>query len=70
MIVETGAELIPVSSSTAASAGGGGGGEEEEDGQTIDLTTRDGQHIRLVAPFNMDPLAFATEYYKDIQNIN
>lgn len=40
-----------------------------QDGHTIDLTTRDGQQIRLVAPLNIDPLAFATEYLKDLQQI-
>jgi len=41
-----------------------------QDGHTIDLTTRDGQQIRLVAPLNIDPLAFATEYLKDLQQIH
>ena len=34
--------------------------------QTIDLTTKDGRGIRLVAPLAMDPLAFAAEYLKDM----
>ena len=42
----------------------------EENNQMIDLTMKDGQQIRLVAPLNIDPLAFATEYFKDMQNLS
>lgn len=41
----------------------------DQNNQTIDLTMKDGQQIRLVAPLNIDPLAFATEYFKDLQNL-
>ena len=42
-------------------------GEGEQ--TTIDLTVKDGQQIRLVAPLNIDPLTFAAEYLKDLQSI-
>ena len=41
----------------------------EQNNQTIDLTMKDGQQIRLVAPLNIDPLTFATENIKDLQNL-
>ena len=41
----------------------------EQNNQTIDLTMKDGHQIRLVAPLNIDPLTFATEYIKDLQQI-
>lgn len=41
----------------------------DQNNQTIDLTMKDGQQIRLVAPLNIDPLTFATEYIKDLQNL-
>lgn len=41
----------------------------EQSNQTIDLTMKDGQQIRLVAPLNIDPLTFATEYIKDLQHL-
>ena len=63
MLVEGAAE----SSSQAPAATGGQ--QQETEGHTIDLTTRDGQQIRLVAPLNIDPLAFATEYLKDLQQM-
>jgi len=39
---------------------------KQEVGQTIELTTRAGREVRLVAPGNIDPLAFAAEYLKDM----
>jgi len=39
---------------------------KEEASQTIEVTTRDGREVRLVAPSNIDPLAFAAEYLKDL----
>ena len=66
MLVEGGVES---SISVASHAPTAGGHQTETEGHTIDLTTRDGQQIRLVAPLNIDPLAFATEYLKDLQQM-
>ena len=65
MLVEGAVE----SSASQAPAATGGQQQQETEGHTIDLTTRDGQQIRLVAPLNIDPLAFATEYLKDLQQM-